>query len=312
MSQKVPQVLVITGPTASGKSALALGVADLRPAVIIGADSMQIYRGLDVGTAKACAADRARHPHVLIDLVDVDEDFNITDYVPRAQAAIAEALGQDRLPIVCGGSGQYIEALILGEAFEDLPYDPKLRRQLQRRLTDEGLPALVAQLNTLDPARAARIDRHNPRRVVRALELAISGGPDSGSRPAQRSADPRYDWRLLILDPEREKLDRRIAERIDAMFEAGLVEEAKELLERPLRADATCLQAIGYKELFPWLRGEQTEAEAREALRIATRRYAKRQRTWFRRYDAIAGLNPWRVSAPPTPSAIIDWLTDPR
>lgn len=290
-----PPLLALTGPTASGKSALALELAHRLEGTVLSADSMQIYRGLDIGTAKPTAAERARIPHELLDLVPVTESFTPADYVTAAGEALERCEAAGRIPILCGGTGQYVEALLTGEDYAGLPFDPELRRKLLDSWREKGLDFLVQCLQELDPGRAAVVDRQNPRRVIRALEIALVG-EGGGARPQpDRLALPAV---LVILDPARDWLEFRIRARIERMFIAGLADEARWLLEQRLPEDATCMQAIGYKELFPWLRGHETEAEARERLAIATRRYAKRQRTWFSRYTRIQGLRILRLAEP--------------
>ncbi|MDI9469581.1 MAG: tRNA (adenosine(37)-N6)-dimethylallyltransferase MiaA [Bacillota bacterium] len=282
-----PRLLALTGPTASGKSALALELARRLEGTILSADSMQVYQGLDIGTAKPTAAERAEIPHELLDLVPVTSKFTPADYTAAARAALERCDVAGRTPILCGGTGQYVEAVLTGEDYSGLPYDPDLREKLETFRQAEGLETLVHRLRELDPLRAESIDTKNPRRVIRALEIALAG-EGGGARPQpvglQRPAV------LVILDPPRPWLWERIETRIGRMFEAGLAAEARWLLEQNLPADQTAMQAIGYKELFPWLRGLETESQARERLLVATRRYAKRQRTWLRRYSRIQDL----------------------
>ncbi|MDI9497810.1 MAG: tRNA (adenosine(37)-N6)-dimethylallyltransferase MiaA [Bacillota bacterium] len=290
-----PKMLALTGPTASGKSALALALARRLGGTILSADSMQVYQRLDIGTAKPSAAERARIPHELIDLVPVTAKFTPADYVTAAGEAFRRCAAARRTPVLCGGTGQYVEALLTGEDYAGLPYDPGLRGQLHAIWQEEGLEPLVRHLEELDPGRAQSVDRLNPRRVIRALEIALAGEGGAARPQPNRLARPAV---LVILDPTRPWLEDRIRARIDLMFAAGLADEARWLLEQNLPEDATCMQAIGYKELFPWLRGFESEAEARERLVIATRRYARRQRTWFRRYERIQGLEILHLTEP--------------
>ena len=282
-------VPVLAGPTASGKSALALELATSSPLEIISADAMMVYRGMDIGTAKPSLAERAHVPHHLIDIVDPDRPFSAFDYVQRAEASIADVLARDKLPLVVGGTGFYIRALSEGLPTVP-PVDAEVQAALWRRLEREGLDALVDELGTLSPEDAQRTQR-NPRRVVRALEILERTGraPSAFGRTA-----PRFRYRKAALLPEVKVLNRRIDKRTERMFEAGLVEEVRGLLTRyPERPTAT--QAIGYKEVIDYLEGRATLPEAKGAVRGATTRYAKRQRTWFRKEPGAQLLTPEEV-----------------
>ncbi len=268
---------MLAGPTASGKSAAALRLAERFGLDIISADSMQVYLGMDVGTAKPDPAERQRVRHHLLDVVTPAEPFSVADYVRAAEAAISTVLAEGRSALITGGTGFYLRALRHG-----LPTVPAADLEAQAPLwaaVREGrLDELIGELAEAAPEDARRAQR-NPRRVVRSLEvLRATGRPPS----AYPNRPPRYAYDLLVLDPPAEALAARIALRARQMFGAGLVEEVRSLLaEYP--DQPTALQAIGYKEVAAHVRGEISEADALEAVTVATRQYAKRQRTWFRR-----------------------------
>lgn len=267
---------MLAGPTASGKSAAAFRLALSHDLEIVSADAMQVYRGMDIGTAKPPPVEREQVPHHLIDVVSPAEPFSVADYVRLAEAAIAAILSRGRLPLVTGGTGFYLGALRRG-----LPTVPPADRQAQapmwREVEQGGLPTLMAELARLSPQDAARAGS-NPRRVVRSLEVLRKTGKPPSSYPLK---PPRYRYQLQLLMPSSDLLRQRIAARAATMFEQGLVEEVAGLLER-YPQQPTALQAIGYKEVAQHLRGEISLQEAQVAVESATRRYAKRQRTWFR------------------------------
>lgn len=267
---------MLAGPTASGKSAAAFRLARLRGLEIVSADAMQVYRGMDIGTAKPPTSERELVPHHLLDVVSPAEPFSVADYVRLAEDAILAILSRDRLPLVTGGTGFYLGALRRG-----LPTVPPADRQAQEPLWQQveqgGLHELIAELERLAPQDALRAGL-NPRRVVRSLEVLRATGEPPSSFPL---APPRYRYQLLLLTPTSEVLRPRITSRAAAMFEQGLVAEVERLLQR-YPQQPTALQAIGYKEVAQHLRGETSLAEAHAAVELATHRYAKRQRTWFR------------------------------
>lgn len=277
MSGSSAPVPILGAPTASGKSAAALRLAERFGLEIVSADAMQVYRGLDVGTAKPSVEERARVPHHLVDVVDPDEPFSVARWVRLAEQAIVDAHARGRRVLVAGGTGFYLQALVHG-----LPgtpaADPTAQAPLWEIAQREGLQPLIEELRAASPADADRAGR-NPRRVVRAVEILRRTGRPPVSFPA---SPPSHRYARAWLLPEPELLGERIDRRLRAMIDAGLVEEAASLRARWPRW-ATATQAIGYKELFAHLRGEVSLEEALEAVRLATRRYAKRQRTWFRR-----------------------------
>ena len=280
--------LFIAGPTASGKSALALALAEQFGGEIITADSMQVYRGLDIGTAKPTAAERAHVPHHLLDICDLHEHFDAAQFVRLAQQAVTEIQARGNLPIFCGGTGLYFKAFIagLGEA-------PASDTALRTELEAQPLATLLAELETSDPATFAAIDKQNARRVVRAIEvIRLTGKPFSAQRADWQPAavDPALAARYFCLKREPADLHARINVRVDEMFQRGLVAETEHLLAHGLAENRTALQAIGYRQVVEHLRGERPLAETVELVKIRTRQFAKRQFTWFRAQPYINWL----------------------
>jgi tRNA dimethylallyltransferase len=273
-------VLALIGPTASGKTALALELAPRLGAEVVSADAMLVYRGLDIGTAKPTPAERARVRHHLVDVVDPAEEFSVARFQPLARAAIAEVLGRGRVPLLVGGSGLYFHAVVDEFAFP--PTDPAVRRRLEGEAQARGLPALYRRLEARDPAAASRIQPGNLRRIVRALEVVeLTGKAFSSFRGAMDLPVSRYRLTVLGLDPGPERLRARVAERVAAMAAAGLVDEVRRLAAGPL--SRTARQALGYKELLDALdRGGSVE-DALAEVATRTRAYARRQLAWFRR-----------------------------
>ena len=287
-----PPLLVIAGPTATGKTGLAIElarrlIADGIPTEIISADSRQVYRGLDIGTAKATPADRAGVAHHGLDLVDPDEPFSVADFAAHARAALDGIVARGGLAILVGGTGLYLRAIARGIDTAALPSDPVVRQRIEAELVAGGLDAAVARLRELAPTAAARIDARNPRRVVRALEIAELQG--DRPVPAPRGYEGPVAW--LGLDVPLDAHRTWIADRARAQFDAGLIEEARALRER---FDPTLppFSAIGYREAWSVLDGESTleEAIAMDAQRNVA--FAKRQRTWFRSEPDVEWLAP--------------------
>lgn len=284
----MPPLVVIAGATATGKTGLALELAEAliaegRPAQIISADSRQVYRGLDIGTAKVTAAERARVPHRGLDLVDPDEPFSVADFADHARAALGAIAAQGGTAILAGGTGLYLRAIARGLDTSALPSDPIVRARLEADLVAEGLAALAARLARLAPYLAANIDLNNSRRVVRALEIAEIRG--DGPLPPTRGYGGPLAWVGLALDPAEHR--RRIAARAEAQFDAGLIEEAAALRER-FDPSLPAFSAIGYAEAWAVLDGELTREAAIERDAARNVAFARRQGTWFRSEPDIA------------------------
>ncbi len=276
--------LAVTGPTASGKTALSLALARELDCEIISCDSMQIYRGMDIGTAKATAEEQSRAPHHLIDIIDPDEDFSAESYRIAALTAARDITARGRLPMFVGGTGLYIDTVMRVGA--DTPEsDPEYRAALTKGAdTEEGRLALWRQLSEIDPESAEAIHYNNVKRVVRALEIYDkTGRPKSELDRESKTLSPELRVGMITVDfHNRENLYSRVDERVDAMMREGLLEEVRGLYERGLLDGGTASAAIGYKELVRYLRGECDLESAVEEIKLSSRRYAKRQLTWFR------------------------------
>ena len=273
-----PPLIGVVGPTASGKTDLALALADRLPVEIVVADSRQVYRGMDVGTAKVSTSARGRVPHHLVDLADPDERFTAADWVERARTAVAEIAGRGQLPLLVGGTGLYVSALVDGHDYAAQPWSPEIRRRLTDELEADGLEALVARLGAADPAAAAALDLRNPRRVLRALERVEAGG--GGATPRATPYAGRVA--LLALDRPREVLYRRIDERAAWLFANGLLDEVRRLRDEGYGPELRPMTGHGYAEAAAHVAGEWTLEEAVAVTARRTRQYAKRQLTWFR------------------------------
>ncbi len=277
--------VAVVGPTASGKTAFAIRLATELGAEVVGCDSMQIYRYMDIGTAKPTAEERAAVPHHMIDFRDPHEDYSAAEYAADALPVCREIAARGRLPLFCGGTGLYLEAARTGRHRPELSSDAGVRRALAEEAEARGVSEMYAELARVDPASAAATHPNNLRRVLRALEIyRVSGRPKSEwDRESQNTSPALSLLTICLLPRDRTALHRRIDRRVAAMAEAGLRRETEELLARGyLRDGGTAAQAIGYKEYVRAIDGEITEEEALDEIRYATHRYARRQLTWFR------------------------------
>jgi tRNA dimethylallyltransferase len=280
-----PPILLLAGPTAAGKSDVALLLAGQLSGEIISVDSMQVYRGLDIGTAKPSASERRQIPHHLIDIVNLNEAFDAARFGRLAQAAVREIQSRGRLPILCGGTGLYFQAFLDGLG-ESPPADPSLRAELEAAPLSE----LLCELEKRDPATFARIDRQNPRRVVRALEvIRLTGKPFSQQRADWSASSSPIP--LFCITRQTVDLHARISARVELMFKRGLAEETKELLQHGLAENKYAMQAIGYRQVVEHLRGERNLPETIELVKIRTRQFAKRQMTWFRKSTRMTWID---------------------
>lgn len=282
-------LLAVVGPTASGKTALSVALARQLGGEVISCDSMQVYCGMDIGTAKPTVDERCGIPHHMIDVADPHMPYSAAEYVVAAKKCISGIAARGKLPILCGGTGMYLDSLLRG-GFEETATDPALRQELLDFAAKSGAHALHERLRAVDPASADAIHENNVKRVVRALEIYESTGMTKTETDARsRLLDSPYSATVIGLDyPDREILYHRIAGRVDRMLEDGLIEEMRALdAEGVFDSNATAAQAIGYKEILPYLRGCCTLEEAKETLITATRRYAKRQLTWFRAKEYV-------------------------
>jgi len=283
---RLPRVIAVVGPTASGKSDLAVALAAALGGEVVNADSMQLYRGMDVGTAKLSAAERRGVPHHLLDVWDVTETASVADYQQRARAVVDGLRAAGRTPVVVGGSGLYVRAVL--DHLEFPGTDPDVRARLEAELADAGPGVLHARLAGVDPEAAAAILATNGRRIVRALEVVeITGGRFTATLPQQRDVYPSVQ---IGLDVPRPVLDARIDGRVALMWAHGLVDEVRRLEAVGLRRGVTASRALGYAQVLRMLDDELTEPEAIEDTQRTTRRFARRQDTWFKRDERVVWL----------------------
>ena len=287
-----PKILVICGPTASGKTALAVELALRHHGEVVSADSMQIYRRMDIGTAKPTPEEMGGVPHHMLDVADPEEDFSVARYVDMAAKCVDDILSRGRLPILAGGTGLYIDSLLSGRTFAPFQPDSPLRGQLEEQLRREGGAAMLSRLAQVDPDSAARLHPNDEKRIVRALEVYQSTGKTITQHNLEtRAIPPRYDALTLALAFEqREDMWSRIDRRVDQMMDQGLVDEVQRLLDSGVPAKCTAMQAIGYKEMAAALLSHGDVSAGAEEVKLRSRQYAKRQLTWFRRNRAARWL----------------------
>ena len=287
-----PKILVICGPTASGKTALAVELALRHHGEVVSADSMQIYRRMDIGTAKPTREEMRGVPHHMLDVADPEEDFSVARYVDMAAKCVDDILSRGRMPILAGGTGLYIDSLLSGRTFAPFQPDSPLRGQLEEQLRREGGAAMLSRLAQVDPDSAARLHPNDEKRIVRALEVYQSTGKTITQHNLETQAiPPRYDALTLALAFERrEDMWSRIDRRVDQMMDQGLVAEVQGLLDSGVPAKCTAMQAIGYKEMAAALLSGGDVRAAAEEIQLRSRQYAKRQLTWFKRNKAARWL----------------------
>ena len=277
------KIIVVSGPTASGKTALAVELAKRYNGEVISADSMQIYTDMDVASAKATPREQQGIPHHLMDFLDSSESFSVADWVKLAGECADDILSRGKIPVICGGTGLYISSFVDNLRFDDSECDYQFREEMRRFAEENGAAALLEKLREVDPETAATLHENNVSRVIRALEVyKTTGHTISQAKRASRSEPSPYEFILLTLDFEnREQLHQRINQRVDEMLKNGLEQEARQCFSQPDRP--TAAQAIGCKELYSYFRGERSLEDCVEELKLRTRQYAKRQLTWFRR-----------------------------
>ena len=281
-------IICICGPTASGKTGLAVALAKKLDGEVVSCDSMQIYRGMDIGTAKPTAEEMQGVPHHLLDVADPDENFSVSRYVELADRALQDVLSRGKTAIVCGGTGLYMDSLMQGRTFAPFPATGK-RQKLEQEAEKAGIEPLWLRLQAVDPAAAARLHLSDRKRIIRALEVYEETGKTiSQHNEETRRLPPKYHpvWLGLTFEP-RQLLYERIDRRVERMLEQGLVEEVQRLLASGVSPTSTAMQAIGYKEIAGALRGELSLDEAAAQIQQGSRRYAKRQLTWFRRNPQV-------------------------
>ena len=294
MSNK-QKIIAVVGPTASGKTSLSIALAKELGGEILSCDSMQIYRDMDIGTAKPSAEEQDGVPHHLIDIAAADEPFSCAEYAALAKNKIAEVASRGKLPIFCGGTGLYLDGVLRGgNSYEKTETDPTYRAEREPVATEQGAEAVHAMLAAVDPDAAQAMHPNNVKRVIRALEIYHTTGVTK-TELDRRSVQVESEYDALVLGirfPDTEELYERINLRVDLMIEQGLLDECRRLMEAGVfERSATAAQAIGYKELFPYLRGELPLKNCVETLKMATRRYAKRQMTWFRMHGNVVWLD---------------------
>ena len=281
-------LIILSGPTAVGKTELSLELAESVGGEIISADSMQVYRGMDIGTAKIAVAERRGIPHHLIDILDPDESWDVAQFAERAREAIRVIRENGHLPIVVGGTGFYIQALVKGISFEEEMREDGYREQLEN--TDSA--ELSAMLAAVDPVSAASIPQGNRKRMIRAIEYAhYHGEPISALNERQSLQQSPYNCAYFVLTMNRTELYSRINERVEAMVREGLVDEVRSLLRSGCREDSVAMQGLGYRQMIPYLHGECTLEESVARIQLETRHFAKRQMTWFRREKDVVFLD---------------------
>ena len=277
-------MVILTGPTAVGKSALSIALAKALDTGIISADSMQVYKHMDIGSAKITPEEMQGVPHALIDVYEPDEPFHVVQFQHDAQAAMEQLWDKGQLPLIVGGTGFYIQALLYDVDFSEEDADLKLRQKYAQLAQSEGAEALHAQLAQVDPQAAGQIHANNIKRVIRALEFyEKTGTPISAHNAAERAKQSPYGFAYFVLTDRREHLYERIDARVDAMMEQGLLDEVKKLRDMGYTRDLVSMQGLGYKELLAYLDGECSLDEAVYMIKRDTRHFAKRQLTWFRR-----------------------------
>ena len=289
-----PKIIAVVGHTASGKTELAIRLAERLGGEIVCCDSMQIYRVMNIGTAKPTPEEQARVPHHLFDFIDPHRSYSCADYCTDAEEAIADILSRGKLPIVCGGTGLYLDSLLFERPFFESSGKSEIRERLAREAEELGAHAIYERLREVDPESAEKIHENNLRRLIRALEIYYSCGvPKSVLDRESKKVESRYDASVVALHySNRDLLYSRIERRVDAMIDEGLLYETEALLrEGVFEKNGTAAQAIGYKELLGYIRGECELSDAVAQLKTATRRYAKRQITWFGAKDYVSFID---------------------
>lgn len=283
-SDKKPKIIVIAGPTASGKTALSIELAKNINGEIISSDSMQIYQGMDIGTAKVTPEEMQGIQHYLLDFVPPDKRYSVSDFKKDAEKAIEGILAKGKVPIIAGGTGLYIDSLVYGIEYPEMEYDETYRDFLmQQAQTEEGLKAIYEKAKQIDEEAMLHISSNDKKRIIRVLEIYKATGKNKTEQEKlSRIHGVPYDYKVFAIDMKREKLYERINQRVDLMLEQGLVEEVKNLRDK-YQEFPTAMQGLGYKEVVEYLKKECTYGEMVEKLKQETRRYAKRQLTWFRK-----------------------------
>ena len=290
LKQQKGKLLVIIGPTAVGKTKLSIELAKRFNGEIISGDSMQVYKGMDIGTAKIKKQEMEGVPHYLLDIKEPDEPFSAAEFQKRANTCIEDIQDRGKLPIIVGGTGLYIQSVIYDYHFSEAPSDPLYREKLEKQVKEEGIEPVFDQLRSVDPESAKRIHPNNVRRVIRALEIFHCTGKTMSEQMNQQPTEMKYDTCIIGLTMDRDQLYQRIDQRVDGMVEEGLFDEVQSFYDRGLR-DCQSIQAIGYKEIYDYFEDRASIDEAIDSLKQNSRRYAKRQLTWFRNKMDVIWFN---------------------
>lgn len=281
-------LIVVAGPTASGKTGLAIDIANYVGGEIVSADSMQIYKYMDIGTAKPTEKEQERAVHHLIDFLEPDDEFSVADYTELAHKTIADITSRGKIAVMAGGTGLYINSVVNDVTFGEMDTDYELREELHKIAEEKGSEYLLSMLAEFDEVSAKRLHPNNLRRIIRAIEFyRVTGKPISRHQEETKQVKSRYNPLMLCIDWDREALYDRINRRVDIMINEGLVDEVRRLMNMGYTKDINSMKGIGYKEVMDYLNGETTLEEAVEIIKQSSRRYAKRQLTWFRRDERI-------------------------
>lgn len=284
------RILIICGATASGKSAVAIEIAEKLNGEIVSADSMQIYKGLDIGTAKITEAEKRGINHYMIDVVNPKDNFSVSDYVESTTNIIDSILTREKLPIICGGTGLYIDGILYGYGYGSCGSDENLRKSLSEKYDIDGGESLYNEMLAIDEIDTAKYHKNNKHRLIRAWEIYLLSGKTKSQLAQDKIA--RYDAEIIVINRTREELYQRIDARVDQMFDDGVLNEVENLLRDGVGFDCQSMQAIGYKEFKPFFDGEISLDELKSAIKLNTRHYAKRQITWFKQYKSASWLQP--------------------
>ena len=280
---KKHKVVVICGPTASGKTSLSIELAKKIDGEIISCDSMQIYKDMNIGTAKVTKTEMQGIKHYLIDIISPEERYSVADYKKAAEKAIIEILEKGKTPIIVGGTGLYVDALIYGIEYPNIEFDEKYRKQLENRVETEGLEALYEEAKKIDKQAVQKISSNDQKRILRILEIYHATGKNKTQQEAEsRKNDVKYDYQVFAINMDREILYNRINKRVDIMMENGLIDEVKQI-KKKYNKFPTAMQGLGYKEVVEYLENKISKDEMVEKIKQESRRYAKRQLTWFRK-----------------------------
>ena len=309
MQDKAINVIAVVGPTAVGKTRVAIEIAKRLGGEIVSADSMQVYRRMDIGTAKATPSERAEVPHHMLDVAEPWENYSVARYVSDAKKEVADIASRGKLPVIAGGTGLYVDSLLSGREFSESPGDSGLREKLNLEYGELGGEKMLEKLASVDPERAGKLSPNDRKRIVRALEIYSLTGMTITEHDEQSKLSPKpyRVFKVFLNSEDRNLLYSRIDERVDLMFEEGLLNEVKALLDEGVSPDCTSMQAIGYKETALAIAGKCSLEEARDAIKQGSRRYAKRQLTWFNRYTDAFRLD---LGESPDPAEAADTLCD--